>query len=261
MRVRVVTLNLKGLGHGWFEERGEAVVRGLRELTPDVVCFQETTVRYEQVLYDQAAVIGAVLGLPVVAFSPYGNPIEVMSREHGGIALVSRWPIRTAHGRRLPSGQMPPDARTALLITLSAPDGELHIATTHPSWRPDETELRLMQIGVLLEHITRSGWCRPNARTILAGDLNATDHEPAISLLSDQLTDTFRSLHPREPGFTWLRENPLTDGHEPDRRLDYIFCNRTAKVLDARVVLDAADPVFPSDHAAVFAEIEWTDPK
>jgi len=258
MRVRVVTLNLKGLTQGWFAERGEAVVRGLRALAPDVVCFQETTVRYEQRLYDQAAVIGAVLGLPVVAFSPYGNPIEMMSHEHGGIALVSRWPIRAVHGRRLPSGQMPPDARTALFATLMAPDGELHIATTHPSWRPDECELRLMQIGVLLDHLVRSGWCSPDARTIVAGDLNATEHEPGIRLLSDQLCDTFRARHPDAPGYTWTNENLLArENHAPDRRLDYIFCNRGATVLDARIALDRPDPVFPSDHSALFADIEW----
>ncbi|HKW75271.1 MAG TPA: endonuclease/exonuclease/phosphatase family protein [Terriglobales bacterium] len=90
MRVRCVTLNLQGLGEEWFTRRAEVVIKGLRKYRPDVVCLQECTVRYAGELYQQAAAIGEGLGLRTVAFSPYGNPIEVMSADQGGIAIIAR---------------------------------------------------------------------------------------------------------------------------------------------------------------------------
>jgi endonuclease/exonuclease/phosphatase family metal-dependent hydrolase len=262
MRVRYVTINLKGVGAGWFERRFDVLVRGLSALAPDVVAFQEATVRYgPSSVYNQAAAIGAAIGLPVTGFSPYGNPIEVMAADHGGVALAARWPIVAIQGRRLPPGPRPPDARTALLATLAAPGGLLHVGTSHLSWRPEEAETRLMQMGLLLEHYARSGWCEGDARAVLVGDFNATEGEPAIALAAERLRDAFRAKHPDAPGHTWLRANPLTGGtwDMPDRRLDYVFCAPTATVLDAAVVLDRPDPGYASDHFGVLAELEWPD--
>ncbi len=92
--VRCVTINLKGLGLDWFERRFGALVGELKSLNPDLVCFQESTIRSSRgILYDQARTVGEAVGLPISAFAPYGNPVEVMSRDQGGVALVSRWPI------------------------------------------------------------------------------------------------------------------------------------------------------------------------
>jgi endonuclease/exonuclease/phosphatase family metal-dependent hydrolase len=61
---RLVTLNLQGLGGGWFDGRFAAVTAGLAACHPDVVCFQETTVRHAYTLeggkrlYHQALAIG-----------------------------------------------------------------------------------------------------------------------------------------------------------------------------------------------------------
>lgn len=257
--IRFVTFNLCGLQYNWFDRRATAVIRGLARLNPDVVCLQETTVRFEQTVYDQAAHLGEALGLHVVAFCPYGNPVEVMSQEQGGIAVIARWPIRDVCHQRLPPGQHHrPDERVALLLTLLAPEKNLHVVTTHLAWRPEQTEVRTMQLGLLLDRLARRGWLQPGTPLVLAGDLNATDDEPAIALANERLQDAWKSRHPGWPGYTYLADNPYS-GRWPtfDRRLDYIFCSPDAVVRTAAVVLDEPDPVYPSDHFGVMADIEW----
>jgi hypothetical protein len=53
-------LNLEGLEHDWFVTCFGIVVAGLRKYRPDIVCFQESTVRYAGRIYNQAQAIGEV---------------------------------------------------------------------------------------------------------------------------------------------------------------------------------------------------------
>ncbi len=257
--VGCVTVNLAGLRFAWFEERFEALVRGLQELEPDVVCFQEVTVRKGAAAYNQAGCVGQALGLPFVAFAPYGNPIEATSHEVGGVAIVSRWPIGSSESWRLPEGGVEaPDNRVALLVKLLAPWGDLFVMTTHLSWRPEQAAVRARQLDSILDHLAGLGLCHERAPLLLAGDLNARETEAAIVHAQGLLRDCFRARHPGSPGFTWSRANPLTCGFgDPDRRLDYAFCPAEAHVREARVVLDRPDPVYPSDHFGLYVAVAF----
>lgn len=260
-RVRLVTLNLAGLKDGWFEGRDKVVIDGLREFRPDVLCLQEVAVRHGDGIYHQAREICQALGLKSVAFSPYGNPIEVMSPEQGGVAVISRWPMISVRNRRLPQGHdHPPDARVALLVSFETPFGELDIITTHLSWKPEETQIRLVQTGLILDTFTPSQWEGRAAKTVLLGDFNATDDEPAIQLVCERLQDAYKACHPDEEGFTWTKDNPMTAGwsHVPDRRIDYIFCPKDVRVLHSDVILDRpSGKRYASDHYGLLAELEW----
>lgn len=256
--VRGVTLNLAGLRYAWYPDRFRAVIRGLEALSLDVACFQEAAVRRGHEPYNQAAAVGQALGLPFVAFAPYGNPIESASLEVGGVAIVSRWPIAYVETIRLPeSGTDPPDNRVALLVKLLAPTGELSVATTHLAWRPEQEDLRTRQLGVILAYLRDLGLCRPDAPLVFAGDLNAAEGEPALDLANRLLQDCFRACKPDIPGTTWSHANPLAFGPGlPDRRLDYAFCPAGMHVREARVVLDRPDPVYPSDHFGLYVAVD-----
>jgi len=186
MNVRCVTLNLKGLGSDWFEARFNTLVEGLRPLNPDLVCFQETTIRNSRgIVYDQARSVGEAIGLPVSAFAPYGNPVEVMSFDQGGVGLISRWPIGDIRNRRLcPGHDRIQDVRVAMIVTLITPGGALRLATTHLSWKPEETEIRLMQMGMIVQEVLPVS-NDSKTRCILLGDFNATADEPAIRLIAE----------------------------------------------------------------------------
>lgn len=272
LRVRCITFNLKGLGDGWFEARRPAFLAAARALEPDLLLLQEVLVRHESPLYHQARELGQALGLPHVAFSPYGNPDEILAnRDQGGVAIVSRWALSDVRGRRLPAGHLgASDARTALFACVDAPAGSFGVLTTHLSWRAEESEIRLLQLGLLLEELDRLPWGPGVTRQLLAGDLNATTQEPCLRAALAQLTDAFARVHPAEEGHTWSKRNPLTAWENlPDRRIDYVLCDRSAAVLECHVVFDEPAGAlvsglpfefareFTSDHFGVWAELEW----
>lgn len=258
MEARLITLNVAGLGLGWLEGRFEAAVSGLLRPRPDIVCFQEVALRHVDTLYDQTAELGRALGLRYQAFAPYGNPPESTCCEEGGISLVSRWPLMNCRSRRLAPGlDSQRDSRVALLTTLETPAGELHVVNTHFSWRPEEEEIRLVQMRLLFHEIESSGWVAPGAHTILCGDLNGDEEEPAIRLACSRLTDAFRACHPGEAGPTWSEENPYTRKWPmPNRRLDYVLCTKSIAVRACERVLTEPTPVFASDHFGVLVVAE-----
>lgn len=254
--VRLLTINLSGVSDGWFEGRREALVSGLRALDVDLVCMQEVASRGSPYPYDQVQDLCERLELPFACFSPYGNPEEIESRERGGVAIVSRWPFRMVETLPLPSGRVGPDARVASLVSLTHPEGELHVLATHLSWPLDAEDVRLEQIRYALERVRDLGWDRPGARFILGGDLNAVESEASVGLVAASLQDAYRVRHPEQAGLTWTHANPLVWYDAPDRRVDYLFVDRMAEVLASEVVL--CDPQAPaSDHYGVFGHFRW----
>jgi endonuclease/exonuclease/phosphatase family metal-dependent hydrolase len=258
VKIVCVTINLKGMEYDWLGARGRTLVNELDQWKPDVVCFQETTIRQETPLYNQARKIALELGLGYTIFSPYGNLNEIVTRDQGGVAIASRWPSCDVRTRGLlPGHSASPDNRVCIFATLDTPDGQVGVATTHLSWRPEEKDVRLVQAGLIVDELIRTSW-EDHGRYILLGDFNAIDSEPAIVLIAEKMKDSYRCVHEKEPGFTWSTKNLHTAGWNlPDRRIDYIFCSKTARVTDCKIILDEAKPVMPSDHFGVLAEIEW----
>lgn len=255
--VRVMTLNLAGLDKEWFDGRAERLCAGLTPLQPDILCFQEATVRGGTDFHHQIALIGEWLDLPINVFVPYGNPEELYSKEQGGLGLLTRWPLLAVEERRVQPGNYPPDNRNAMLTTISHPEGPLHIINTHLSWRPDEADVRQAQLMAILDRAIDEGWLAHDERFILLGDMNATEDEPVIDMLSRRMIDAYRAHHLKEPGYTWENTNPYSGGYpSPSRRLDYIFVNKGCTVLASGRALHTQEWV-ASDHYAVWADLTW----
>jgi endonuclease/exonuclease/phosphatase family metal-dependent hydrolase len=108
----------------------------------------------------------------------------------------------------------------------------------------------------------------------VTGDFNAEPDSNEIRLLGGHKTppplpglvllDAWRYADPATPGWTWDRHNSavLATG-EPDARIDYVFIgyrlnNESAPhVRNARLAgNEPIDGVWPSDHAAVVAELK-----
>ena len=154
---------------------------GLRQYDPDVVCLQEVSIRQQTPVYSQARSVAQAVGFEHSVFTPTAIPRRSVSRDQGGIAVLSRWRILDARTRRLPSSRHESfDARAAIFALVDAPEGPLGLITTHLSWRPDEPELRLMQLGLLLKELDRGRGRASGPRSFLRGDLNGTPDEPAI---------------------------------------------------------------------------------
>jgi endonuclease/exonuclease/phosphatase family metal-dependent hydrolase len=271
MRLRLLTLNIGGINNEWFAARGEAVRKGLQSLRPDLICLQEVAYWFNGHLHDQAADIGSAADLAYEAFSPYGNTEEPHCRRYGGLAILSHWPFSATRSFKLPSGETTgQDERVALVARILTPVAQVTVATTHLSWRLEEGPTRLKQMQWLLQNLNLNSLAPASSSPavsdpsaigpIVAGDLNASDEEPAIRLISRHLQDAFRLKHPHDPGFTWTNTNPWSGRyHMPDRRLDYIFCPNEGmrlKISAANVALNSPNPVYPSDHFGLCADIE-----
>jgi endonuclease/exonuclease/phosphatase family metal-dependent hydrolase len=222
--LRVLTYNIhhaEGMDEIVDLERIAALIRAV---DPDLVALQEIdSVTTRTGAVDQAAELGRLTGLAHL----FGS---FMSYQGGayGMALLSRWPIAGSQNLRLPDGDEP---RTALSAMVTSPrTGQsvrfvgVHLYRT--------VEERLAQATRLQEFLESE-----SSPTILAGDFNSTPGSAVMSLLQktwavvekgeDRLT--FSSFEPvREIDFVlfrpqdrfevldqWLVDEPVASDHRP----------------------------------------------
>lgn len=272
--MRVVTWNLWWRFGPWAE-RQKAILAVLRELEPDVVGLQEVWADRETG-ENLAGWLAAELGLHWTwAVSP--TP-ERWQRRIGdptvdiGNAVLSRWPITARNVLRLPAPPDIDDGRLALYARLDAPDHPVPFFTTHLASPLHASAVRCQQVTALSEFIAthRAGTDFP---PIVTGDFNALPDSDEIRLFNGVRTapavpgqsffDTWDYADPGIPGATWDITNPYVHpGLGPSARIDYIHVGAPAGPEGegtVRAVRRAGagpvDGVWPSDHAAVVADL------
>jgi len=266
-RLRVLTLNLWG-EQAPLERRMEMVVRGLSELTPDVVALQEVR-EIPGRLDNQAQTLAARAGYQAFVFAPatgWGGGQE-------GVALLSRFAIGE-HARHVLPASTPDETRVLLMARVHTPQGPVHCYATHLNYRLTHGLQREQQVVAIDELVRAQAGAGPQ---IVMGDFNATPDHDEIRYLRGLCTlagrrtfyqDAWAVCHPGEPGFTWAQRNPYTEGLAflgRDRRIDYVWVTAPARdgrgsVVDARIVLAEPDRdgTWASDHFGVLAEIQLT---
>lgn len=191
------------------------------------------------------------------------------------VATLSRYPIVAAHIYRTP-----PLTQAALVTRLALPETELTIYNVHllPYLLLPFEVRRWQAVGKLLQVIRNA----PPGPHLIVGDLNAIgpgDHvlhrrNPARMrrvmalqlnatfrfavprLLRAGYVDCYRTLHPREDGFTFLTGNPTT-------RYDYMLADphMSGALCACHVVENFAGVEALSDHYPLLAEFELDDVK
>lgn len=283
--MRFLTLNLWGENGPW-EARMALVAEGLAALAPDVVMLQEVREVPGRVP-NQAATLAAPRGWHHVF-----APSTAWGGGHEGLAIASRFPVTLHRARPLPH-TAENEGRIVLSARLDTDAGAVWVHTTHLSYRDHEGGKREDQVQLIDETVTACKAENPQENPqVLGGDFNSTPASDEIRWLSGLTTlggrrvfyqDAWDVLHAGEPGWTWARANPYTGRMHwlrTNRRLDYIFVtpmrrDRRGTVQEARVVLDrpagygggpagagsgagAGEPLFPSDHFAVLADVQMT---
>ena len=212
----------------------------------DVVAFQEVDVHYGERsrFEDQAARLGELLG-GEVAFG--ANLVRGDARY--GVALVSKFPIRSSVNHRLPlsPGRESREPRGLLEVEIEAPGGPLKVFATHLSH--DSEPERLLQVDRLRALIAGSiaGFDCP---WILMGDLNFRPDSAGYARLMGQVGD--------RPSFvdTWARSGRgegfslgVRGGHPI--RIDYILASPdlASRLETIRVETESV----ASDHQPVIA--------
>ncbi|MFE8014464.1 endonuclease/exonuclease/phosphatase family protein [Streptomyces antibioticus] len=272
--MRVVTWNLWWRFGPW-EARQKAILSVLRELRPDVVGLQEVWAAGGENL---AGWLADELGL-YWAWAPSPAPERWRRRlpegEEGGVdignAVLSRWPVIAQDTLLLPVPDDLADGRLALYARLAAPAYEVPFFTTHLTSAPGASAVRQEQVGSLARFVARHKGDTPFP-AVVTGDFNAWPDSDEVRLFGGYKTssavpgqvllDAWEYAEPGAPAATWSAENPYAARLlEPSVRIDYIHVGPPGPVGEGhvRAVRRAGhgpvDGVWPSDHAAVVADL------
>lgn len=98
---------------------------------------------------------------------------------------------------------------------------------------------------------------------VIAGDFNSLEVSPLIMELSSHWDDSYRTLHPDDPGLTCCIDNLSNGPEEPlEKRIDYIFLiPKDSQVISAIRVFDQpfrsdGGWQWASDHIGLMVEFE-----
>ncbi|MDQ3693378.1 MAG: endonuclease/exonuclease/phosphatase family protein [Chloroflexota bacterium] len=261
--IRVLTLNLRGLGGDWTDRRS-ALITGLRDLQPDLVAFQDVVKTKD---YDQSA---DLLGPDYHVIHQSGR-----ATNGSGVSIGSRWPVETMHQLDLRvSERVQPDFPCTTLVTeilAPHPIGVLLFVNKRTSWQLDyEVERELEAVAAarfITECVNQRG-----LHVVLAGDFNADPDAASVrfwtgrqslSSISVCYRDAWESVHPSEPGHTFSPRNPLVaDWDWPFRQIDRILvrCGEhggpTLAIAARELAFDQPiNGVWASDHFGVVADL------
>lgn len=263
--MRILTWNLWGRNEPW-QARRDAITATLADVEPDVCGLQEV---WQADGHNLATDLAERLGMQchfVMASLPdrAGGAVPI------GNAVLSRWPIVERTQLRLPTGDSP-DGRVVAHARIDAPGGALPVFTTHLTYRPGGSRIRLEQVRLLAEYVAGHTAADDAYPPVVTGDLNAEPDSDEIRLLGGVhtapaapglvLLDAWRYADPADPGFTWDLRNPYqADSLIPSSRIDYVLVGLPrqgrGRVTSVRLAGTApVDGVWPSDHFAVVADL------
>ena len=259
--MRIATWNINGL-----RARLEFALHWLRERQPDVVGLQELKLTDEQ--------------FPREPFEELGyHVVSHGQKAWNGVAILSREPARVTQcglpgqadfGARLLSAEIGNVAFT----TVYCPNGK---SVDH-----DDYPKKLAWFDDLARHFGQIA--DREQPIILCGDINicpaAIDsHDEAQfrgqifhteeerkrfqELLGRGFSDVFRASYPTEVAFSWWDYRGGAFHRKLGLRIDFLLANPSALARVKAVAIDREfrkkkDGLTPSDHAPVFADLEWS---
>lgn len=241
MVMKIITLNTWGTS-GPYEKRWSLLLNELNKLKPDILCLQEV---FNVSLMEK---IRNEFGL-IFTHSP-----------ESGLAIASRFPIRSCRAFIYKARSPIEDYNRGALLNILEIDSEpLLIATTHLSWKPEDTKTRYVQVNELLHLIQNE-----KLPTILSGDFNdVPESKPLEKIVNSGFADIFKLNRPTEIGMTWDNQNPFMKEHSvtlPDRRIDFLFADQSFlkkwPVRNCEVIFNRSNSenIYTSDHYGVLAE-------
>jgi endonuclease/exonuclease/phosphatase family metal-dependent hydrolase len=262
-RMRVLTWNLWGRNGDWRRRR-DAIAAVIADAAPDVCGLQEV---WDAPDGNLAVDLAERLGLR--HHWARAHPQHPEDGVSIGNAVLSRWPIVASDELDLPTGELS-ERRVAVYAGIAAPAGTLPFFTTHLTYLPGGSAVRLPQVRAL------AGFVAAHAADcayppVVTGDLNAEPGSDELRLLGGLLTtpasaglvllDAWRYAPPDDPGFSWDRRNGYQKHSViPDSRIDHVLVGlpRQDRGRVERAGLRGDSPVhgiWPSDHFAVIADV------
>ncbi len=246
--LKFLTFNVRGPFdrglHSW-ENRRSGVVELIRNENPDVFGTQEGVLWQ---LDEMAA------GLPEWDRVGVGREDGVLEGEQCAIwyrresfALVDSGTFWLSETPEVPNSMSWGTACTRIctFVRLSGSLGSLAVFNCHT----DHISRLAREKGI---ELILDRMAQHDGPVVLMGDFNAGEDSVPVQLaLSRSLRDTFRMVNPdAQEVATYTSFNPWATVGE---KIDYVFCSRHFKVVDASIVRTTFGSLQPSDHFPVSA--------
>ncbi|MCK6473335.1 MAG: endonuclease/exonuclease/phosphatase family protein [Planctomycetes bacterium] len=231
-------------------ERIPALRKLLAEHHADIIALQEVATPFAEALAREKWAKGVY-----DVTRMYDKPTSVR-----GLYLMSRFPIKKMDFKVLPSMQ----ERGALVAYLDVRGRTFAVGTVHLESFLEDGPRRAVQLDQTFPMLDEA------EDGVLLGDFNFGEGEPESEHLDKRFADVWRALKPDDPGFTWDPvKSPFAKRQslpkEGQRRIDRILVRSerwTPKSIEllGDQPIDAEHPdLFPSDHFALRAELEWKE--
>ena len=276
--LRVATINVWNKTGPWLARL--PLIRGeLSRLKPEVVALQEV-LRFRPdsapdapltAQNDQLTEIAEGLGF----HAAYGVAADYGGGLKFGNALLSRHPISRQESFPLPGAESG-ETRSLLYALCETPHGSLPVFCTHLNWKFHHGSVRQRQVAFIAERVAElSPIDGPHLPPVLMGDFNAAPDADEIRYLSGLCALAGKTVYFADawlyagvgPGHTFDRSNDYAaKAREPSRRIDYIFVRGPDRQLRGEPIhaelafnvvdRSGAEPLWPSDHFGLFADLE-----
>ena len=249
MKVKILQRNV------WFRERAENLLTLIKELNPDIICWQEITIgSWFNDKRDVAQFIAQELGYHYY-FSKahkYEYPFTPLGEVNfWGNAIFSRFPIVESFDFALINSEDIPDypyeRRTCAVAKIQIKDAVLTVATTHKSYSTafSEDQDKIDETLKLIELFKNNP-----KNLIFTGDLNLSPESKSIKMIENELQNCWPDFS--QP--TWTTKPFSFMGFAEDKlrwRLDYVFASRDIKVLSSEIISTER-----SDHLPILVKCE-----
>ena len=251
-----MTFNLRydhpGDSFNRWTRRRESVVRLLKEYAPQVVGCQEVTPGQRSYLEAELGEQYACVG--VGRDSGGGGEQSLLLYRTDCLELLD-WRTYWLSEHPDEPGSRGWDAalpRTCTMARLRGAEGTLLVFNAHLDHRGVRS--RSQAVSLLLRMLGEHS--QPGEARIVLGDFNALEKEHSVRMLREQMQDAYRQITPRGGGGTFHAFlGPL---FPVSLRVDYIFVDRAAQVLESEVVRRrGSHGGYPSDHYPLRARIRW----
>ena len=241
-------------GNGW-EDRRELCANVIAEHEGDVVCLQECRANQLAYLKERLPEFDSyALSGPTPEFTP-NNAILYERERYELISAGGFWLSETPHVAGSKSWDCAVPRHTTWVHLRERSTGrELRVWNAHLDHKGHVA--REEQAKLLVEGI--SAMDAAGVPQLLAGDLNAYEGHPAISVLkAGGFKDSYEAVHgPGDPGFTFHGfKGPTRRVDGKGHKIDWVFTRGEFDVHGADIIRDGRDGRYPSDHYFISADV------
>jgi endonuclease/exonuclease/phosphatase family metal-dependent hydrolase len=245
------------------------IAREARRFDPDVMCFQEISVGFDDLPgtsgEDQVAALERELTGYSVFFVGAVDIPGPGGRNRFGNVIASRLPVGRVmrHALPWPRTDAPSMPRSALEAVIHAPFGPLRVTTTHLEYySKTHRAAQIERLRELHQNTNdesskgeNAGPYRRQARppsAIVCGDFNLPPEDPLHARFSEMFVDSWQALHPGKPHPHTFRVHEREEGQSP-YCCDFVFVTPDLKARLRAISIDGANQA--SDHQPVSVEL------